>query len=64
MSIKRIKNACSLSRHSDGADDRGRTDTDFTPPDFESGASANSTTSALTTLIIISYNAQKVNPFL
>ncbi len=47
-----------------GADDRGRTDTDFTPPDFESGASANSTTSALITVIIISQNTVKVNPFL
>ncbi len=37
-----------------GADDRGRTDTDFTPPDFESGASANSTTSAFATVFIIS----------
>ncbi len=47
-----------------GADDRGRTDTDFTPLDFESSASANSTTSALITLIIISQNHIKVNPFL
>ena len=32
-----------------GAADRGRTDTDFTPLDFESSASANSTTAASAT---------------
>ena len=46
-----------------GADDRGRTGTDFTPLDFESSASANSTTSALATINIISCRGRIVNTF-
>ncbi len=49
------------SEHS-GADDRGRTDTDFTPLDFESSASANSTTSAFWNGNYIIINQYKSQP--
>ena len=45
-----------------GADDRGRTDTDFTPLDFESSASANSTTSAFWNRKYIIINQYKSQP--
>lgn len=46
-----------------GADDRGRTDTDFTPLDFESSASANSTTSAFWNGNYLIINGCKSQPF-
>ena len=49
------KNACSVY----GAADRGRTDTVSLPQDFESSASANSTTAAYQTILIVYHNSAK-----
>ena len=57
--IKKISDTRQCIRYFFGAAGRGRTDTVSLPPDFESGASANSTTAAYS-LIIISHFFLKV----